>query len=269
MNTGRQAPAIFSDSVPRIFTLICFFVLVAGSIAAANDPWKSKSYKEWTEKDVEKVLTDSPWVRTINTSLNGVPTGRQGATGGDATPDYGPGGGSDDNGGLTAGRPSAQNPPQGDAQPAAAPATPRFAVFWESSRTIREALARRQILQGKMNEADAEKYLAQPQDDYQLVLQGDNMSVFQKYDERFTQENSILKLKKSKAKIAPAHVEFQKAPSGAIDAVIFSFPRKLSSGAPLILADEKSIEFTCKLGGVLLDAGFDPQKMADQTGPDF
>jgi hypothetical protein len=268
MNAGRLAPKTLSESIPRIVSLICFFVLVAGSIAAANDPWKTKSYKDWTEKDVEKILTESPWVRTFSTTVNGVPTGREGAIGGESAPNYGPSGSSDDSG-LNGGRPSAQNPPGAGDQPGATAASPHFAVFWESSRTIREALARRQVLQGKMSEADAEKYLAQPQNDYQLVVQGDDMNVFQKYDERFAQENSILKLKKSKAKIAPTHVEFQKSESGSLNAVVFSFPRKLSSGAPLILAGEKSIEFTCKLGGVLLDASFDPQKMADQTGPDF
>lgn len=269
MKTGRQGPARLPSGIPRILALICFLVLVAGTLVAANDPWKTKSYKDWTEKDVEKILTESPWVRTINTTINGVQTRPDGSMQGGSGPNYGPGGNSDEGSGPNGGRPSAQNPPGAGDQTGTTAGNPHFAIFWESSRTIREALARRQVLQGKMNEADAEKYLAQPQDDYQLVLQGDNMSLFQKYDERFAQENSFLKLKKSKERLAPSHVEFQRSENGAVDAVIFSFSKKLSSDAPLILADEKSIEFTCKLGSVLLDASFDPQKMADQTGPDF
>lgn len=268
MKPQRVIPSC-SDSGKRILALICFLIFVAGALAAANDPWKSKSYKDWTEKDVEKILTESPWVRSANSSYNGVPSSVDGSAQSDSPSNSGPDGSPDNGGGLKTGGSSAQNPPQGGSQQGAAQNSPRFLIFWESSRTIREALARRQVLQGKMTETDAEKYLAQPQDDYQLVLQSDNMGVFQKFDERFTQENSILKLKKSKDKLLPTRVEFQKSSDGSLEAVVFSFSKKLPSGAPLILADEKSIEFTCKLGGVSLDASFDPQKMADQTGPDF
>lgn len=260
---------ISNDIGKRVFALICLLIFVAGAIAAANDPWKSKNYMDWTEKDVEKVLTDSPWVRSANSSYNGVPGSVDGSAQSDSPPNPAPGGSPDNGGGLNTGRPSAQNPPEGGSQSGQTQSTPRFLIFWESSRTIREALARRQVLQGKMSQGEAEKYLAQPQDDYQLVVQSDKMSIFQNYDERFTQENSTLKLKKSKDKLAPTRVEFQKSNDGALEAIVFSFSKKLPSGAPLILADEKSIEFTCKLGGVSLDASFDPQKMADQTGPDF
>src|SRR5947207_8711406 len=31
----------------------------------AGDPWKEKSYRDWSEKDVYKILNDSPWAKRI------------------------------------------------------------------------------------------------------------------------------------------------------------------------------------------------------------
>jgi hypothetical protein len=31
----------------------------------AGDPWKEKSYKNWNENDVRKILNDSPWSKRI------------------------------------------------------------------------------------------------------------------------------------------------------------------------------------------------------------
>src|ERR1700751_1695907 len=36
---------------------------IAALALAASDPWKSKSYQQWDEKDVKKVLDDSPWAK--------------------------------------------------------------------------------------------------------------------------------------------------------------------------------------------------------------
>jgi len=45
---------------------ICVLLLLGFSVilwAGAKDFWQSKPYTEWTEKEVEKMLTDSPWVQ--------------------------------------------------------------------------------------------------------------------------------------------------------------------------------------------------------------
>lgn len=31
----------------------------------AGDPWKQKSYKDWNQNDVPKILNDSPWAKRI------------------------------------------------------------------------------------------------------------------------------------------------------------------------------------------------------------
>lgn len=39
--------------------------LLAVCLAWAGDPWKEKSPAEWTQKDVQKILLKSPWVKNI------------------------------------------------------------------------------------------------------------------------------------------------------------------------------------------------------------
>ncbi|HUO35635.1 MAG TPA: hypothetical protein VMU43_11650 [Candidatus Acidoferrum sp.] len=239
-------------------------VLIAGATFGADEPWKTKPFQQWTEKDIDRILSSSPWVRSIVLPAGDSPGGFGGSTGLEGPPGRGPTGANNPNNPNSP--PSLQQGEQQEAQPS----TRTFYIFWQSSKTMRAAVAQRAVLQSKMSEADAEKYVDVTLVDYQVVVQGQNMRIFQDYDEKYTQEGSFLKFKKSKEKVSPSKVEFQKAPDGdTITAVIFSFPKKLPSGSPLILPDEKSIEFTCKLGGFTLDTSFDPQKMKNQAGPDL
>jgi hypothetical protein len=41
-------------------------VLVAASLIwAANDPWKSKPYDQWDDKDIHRIFNDSPWSKVV------------------------------------------------------------------------------------------------------------------------------------------------------------------------------------------------------------
>src|SRR5574337_88132 len=42
--------------------LACLALAVA---AWAGDPWKEKTYKEWNQEEVNKILADSPWSRPV------------------------------------------------------------------------------------------------------------------------------------------------------------------------------------------------------------
>src|SRR5215470_9700851 len=50
-------------------------LLVAG-IALGEDFWVKKEYTQWTEQEVKKVMTNSPWAKDINVSA---PPGAAGA----------------------------------------------------------------------------------------------------------------------------------------------------------------------------------------------
>lgn len=41
-------------------------ILVAASLIwAANDPWKSKPYDQWDDKDIQTIFNDSPWAKVV------------------------------------------------------------------------------------------------------------------------------------------------------------------------------------------------------------
>ena len=71
-------------------------------------------------------------------------------------------------------------------------------------------------------------------------------------------------------KLQPSHVVLQKGPDEkTVVGAVFYFPKKTEQGEPVVSPDEKSIEFSCKLGSSTLKVSFDPQKMADQNGTDL
>src|SRR5215472_16643361 len=44
--------------------IFLFAALTFAALAWASDPpWKGKPYDQWTDKDLEKIFTDSPWSR--------------------------------------------------------------------------------------------------------------------------------------------------------------------------------------------------------------
>ncbi len=59
-----------------------------------------------------------------------------------------------------------------------------IACGWCSSRTIRAASFRDAVLKGKMTQADAEKSVAQPMDEYEILVRATNMYIFQQRGEK-------------------------------------------------------------------------------------
>jgi hypothetical protein len=230
---------------------------------ASGDPWKSKPFAQWDEKDLRKILSDSPWSKVVQ-----VPAAWK--TGGDssgapdpnipnATQEHSPDGGTMGQGMGAPKSPSAPQIPQAT-----------FSVRWISSRTIREALLRSAVLSGKLKEEDAEKQAAQSVDVYQVMIVGPDMKPFQGADEKTLLGNTYLITKKTKQKIAATGVEFQRGSDGkTVVAAAFSFPKKTEAGEPVIATDEKGAEFFCSIGGANIRATFEISKMDDAQGRDL
>ena len=232
---------------------------------AGSEPWKSKPYQQWDDKDIQQILTDSPWVRTAS-----VEAGWKSAS---ASMDQ-PSPGMNSEGGM-AGHSSSSNPASrmgDDAGPMPVQSQPmaQFMVFWMSSKTMRAAMAQREVLHSGKTVAEAQQYVDAPQTEFQIVIQGRDMTPFLRFNEKYYATNSYLLAKKSNEKVFPTHVEYQRTPDGnSVYAVIFSFAKKLPSGQPLILPQEKSIEFSCKVEGSDMKVRFEPQKMQNQNGEDL
>jgi hypothetical protein len=251
-------------------------VLIAAALLfAGGDPWKSKPYQQWDDKDVQRILQDSPWAKAVqvdanwkNSKLNSnddsaqptVPTGTPAAGGKMSGMGGGMGGPS-----PAPSAPAASNVGSGGPSSQAT-----FTVRWVSSRTVQRAAARRSELAGQLKPEDAEKQLAQSPDVYEIVVGGPDMRPFQSADEDTLKTNAYLIEKKTKQKISPTKVEVSRSADGKnVQVVAFIFPKKSANGEPTIADDEKGVDFNCFVGGAKIHTSFDIPKMQDTQGRDL
>src|SRR5690242_18401167 len=252
---GRLKPA----------TTFLFTALALAAMAWASDPpWKGKPYDQWTDKDLEKIFTDSPWSRIGMVTRTWAPLTSKDAPAGPA----GPTGGAQPNAPTSPGRPGGPGgPSQSGAGGAPSGDELRLNVYWASSRIMRAASARKSVLHGEKKDVDVAKYANEPQEEYQIVVQSEDMAPFVRHDESFYQANSFLDVKKTKQKLSPSHVRYEREEKGLVAAAVFFFPKMTAAGEPTLPSDEKNVEFNCKIEGSRLRVNFDPQKMVDQSGP--
>lgn len=248
-------------------------VLSLAHAAWAGDPWKSKSYEQWDEKDLHKIMFDSPWSQVVTVDAHWRGPGQSQEPTEPSQAPQGPSGGYSGMGGGMAGRGTGgdqSQPRENEGMQAMQGSQARFLIRWVSARVIREATARDAVLSGKMQQADAQKALAEPVTEYQILIAGPDMGPFSGADEKTLAANAFLKAKKSKEKIAADRVEIQRDSSGKkVVAVLFAFPKKAANGEATIGTGEKGVEFECHAQKLSLKASFEPQKMADQQGTDL
>jgi hypothetical protein len=241
-------------------------ILVAASLIwAANDPWKSKPYQQWDDKDLRRIFNDSPWAKIVqisSSSASAYDSGSLPAEPSSASPGQqarGMGGG---------GQYSQPSVPSATPQPQQSAATP-YLVRWVSSRTIREAAVRSAVLKGQLKPDDAPKDLAQTVDTYQVLVAGPNMKAFQGADEATLRNSTFLDMKKTKEKLTPSDVKIDRGADGSIESVVFLFPKKSANGEPTIAANERGADFLTNVAGSKINVTFDFSKMEDSQGRDL
>lgn len=228
-------------------------LLVGASLLCAGDkPWKAKPYQQWDEKDLRAILSDSPWVRVTPIQRTWLPVAEKDL-----------GGEPQINGGVRQ-MPAAGTAENGVRSSESSLRELNVQIFWQSSRVMRAATAREAVLHGR--QVDVDKYAAEPQSEYQIVLRMEDMTPFAQHDEKFFQEKAFLQTKRSKDKILPTHVVYERNEKGSVQDAIFFFPKTTSSGAPTISGDEKEVQFSCKIADSPVRVGFRPQEMVDQSG---
>jgi hypothetical protein len=233
------------------------FVLVGLAGAGSSDPWTSKPYQQWDDKDIAKILKDSPWARSVTVEQTWKPLSP-----------------SDVNGGASGGTLGASAhgagvmPAEHDDSLTRGPDEP-FLVYWASSRTLRAALAQRAVLHAGDDPKHAEEYVSAPQDEYQVLIQGGDMAPFQRLDEKAYAGMAWLLVKPSKDKIMPSHVTYTHDAANIVNGAIFFFAKTRADGSPLFTAQSKTVDFSCKVGASTIHASFDLSKMQDQKGQDL
>jgi len=125
------------------------WIAVSASVAAANF-WDAKPYTEWSQKEVETLLSDSPWVRKLSVVVQSPPRASEDVVGG--------GGGRGGGGGDTGGR----------GFPVAAPQL-KLTLTWRSALPVRQAFVRQS--DSGTTPIDAKSLLQRPEQ-YLLTLSG-------------------------------------------------------------------------------------------------
>jgi len=243
-----------SNTLSKPLALLLGLLLGTTLLWAGDKPWRDKPYPQWNEKELQAILSDSPWVRVTPIQRTWLPVEEKDLPGQPAM-----------NGGVRQ-MPNAST----------ATTTPErvgegtwrelnVQIYWQSSRVMRAATARQAVLHGE--KVDIDQYVSQPQTEYQIILRMEDMTPFRQHDEKFFQDNAFLQMKKGKDKISPSHVVYEKNSTGSVQDAIFFFPKTNPSGAPVISADETEVQFSCKIGDTTVRVGFRPRDMVDQSGP--
>jgi hypothetical protein len=233
-------------------TVVALIALVA-LVWAGGPSWKDKPYQQWTDEDISRLFTDSPWAHTLKIERTWVPWVNK------ELPE-----------GLINGRGRGLPGSMEQSSDQARGAQARFNVLWMSSLVMRKALVRRAVLHYGKKSAEEDETLKQQPEEYFVVVQGTDMTPFHDKNEEYYRANAFLQTKTTKQKIFPSHVSYVISPDGkSVYAAKFLFPKKTSSGEQLIAPTERGVEFICRFEGSPLRAEFDPQKMVDDKGPDL
>lgn len=218
----------------------------------AAEPWKTKKPGDWTDKEAEKILKDSPWAKAVSVSVGDtMSAGRSGGRGGGrrgggiSTPadssisaDEGMGGG------ARGGEPSTME--------SASPRSMLVVVRWESALPIRHAGARRDILAGKLKQEEAEQRLNAKPEVYVIGVSGLPMPMLGGVSPEKIKASSFLKPDKGD----PIKLQnLQKTKSERPD-IFFVFPRSA------IATDCKTVEFVTTLGRIEIRKKFALKDMA-------
>jgi len=218
--------------VQKAFGLTSCWVLAIGLLWAA-DFWEKKPYSEWTEKETEKMLTDSPWGdKTLvgDTMVSGGSPGGMTGSGG------GRGGGRRGAGGSSAGGQDLARSQSVD-------------VRLHSAAPIRMALAQRALLAGTLSPEDAEEFIkTHPAPGYVVVgvtiPGGRNRQPLGDDEIEELKEKIYIELKKSKKRIS---FERLVPPSQGRGRETYLYFPRTEDGADLFVPEEEEAKFRANL----------------------
>lgn len=214
------------------------FTLVLGATAFAADFWLSKPYAEWSEKEVLKLLSNSPWAKPIDISVRSR---------------------KDTQAGLSADERFGQ-------EGASSTRVLKATLVW-NGRTVRMAQVRQKQIKGVAADAEKDKaFIDGPDKDfYVFVLQArEFQEMTEMTPEQFVAGTKlVIGGKKSQKTAVPQKVELPSEAKGSV--AVFFFPRE---GNP-ITTDDKEVTFITNVGDKELSHGFDLADMMSDSNLDL
>jgi hypothetical protein len=219
--------------------LFAAFFAVALCVMAA-DFW-AKPSPEWSDKELQKMMTNSPWAKSYSLGQPG------GGGGGDSAPapisEKGGGGGGGGRGGGGGGG-GAGAPPGGSVGGGSAAS---IVARWQSALPVKQAFVRLKYGAEAATSADAKKILEREETTYTIVLSGPFAGLLRSGNPE-TMKKGLMDASSLSAKgkdVMPTEVQM-----GAND-MLFTFPRTAA-----FTLDDKEVDFSTKLGELTLKYKF-------------
>jgi len=222
---------------------------------AAKDFWVEKPFTEWNEQEVMKMLSDSPWSRTLMV-LGGTLAAAQAANRVTDLPSLtGTGAGR----GTGVGQAGSGLGSGGDSV--------SLYVSWFSSGKIRQAFGRLAQIRNHAPEPEVKKFVEQPAEDYQIAIAGPVLEAFNALSLADFKPKTFLSSKNDKSKTLA--LKSYVAPKERSDGMaLFSFERQLN-GKPAFGLEDQEVEFVARGRKVVLKASFKLAKMLDAGNLDL
>jgi len=256
---GRLAMLLFLGMVLRV---------------TAKDFWESKPFTEWNEDETMKMLTDSPWARTVSVLAGTLGVGQAAQWTTDLPSLSTTGAGRDTTSSLT-GMAGGTSFGKNDLAP--------LYIAWLSSGKIQQALAREAeirrssspyVLSLKSNSSgslapgsEAKKFVGQPAADYQIAIYGPLMHSFNDVSWGDLKQRTFLSSKKDRSKRIP--LKSYIPPKDRTDRMaVFSFERQIN-GKPVFGLEDQEIDFSAHGKKIFLKTSFNLKKMMHLANLDF
>ena len=231
----------------------------AGAIALwAADFW-TKPYTEWAEKDIQKLMMDSPWAKKVTVAM---PSGGFGPAAGGAPASGGGGGGGRGGGGGGRGGGGPQGGAgadpgvggDGGGAPAGGGGTPELTLIvrWQTALPVQQALVKTQFGSEAATSPDAQKRLQPETTAYVIWIAGlaGNMRPRDDAGKKELLAATTLSAK-DKDSIVANDIIYGGGGRGGNFEAHFVFPRKTP-----FTADDKEVDFATKFGKTVVKAKF-------------
>ncbi len=204
--------------------VVCALGALGVTALLAADVWTAKPFTEWTDKDAQKVLQNSPWAKEYSIAMAG------GAGGADPT-----------NG--KAGKSGTGQMAADAGGGAASGASVTLYIRWQSALPVKQAVVKMRYKGEAGTSPDAKKFLDNAEDQYVVIVEGLNRGMVRGdagdiKKELMAQTELMVK---GREPIKP--IDFRLAGEGMRVNAVFAFPKTV----PLTI-DDKEVEFDCKVG---------------------
>ena len=227
---------------------LALFAALAPAALWAADVWEAKPFQDWTDKDLQKVVDNSPWARQTRAVLGNAASIATGTSARPAVIDAS----SSDTGVNRAGRGAGgaermrgtssdfDQGPQALEQPGVS-----VIIRWQTALPLRQAKMRGKYGKEATSSPEAQKFLAQEPSVYVVGVAGLAGSIVSAGAGDQAKQSIVQKTTltvKGKEPLRPIAVDF--VPNGSSVDVLIGFPRAM----PITLEDQE-VELASQIGG--------------------